>query len=143
LENQTPVRNTSTSFCIVKDGRPYYFSIEGWELPTREEVESVMKMSGCHARGLNVWLKVRTNLPLEIDAGEDGYVLIGEQYKPVLSAEQDLTIKRGRDVLLIAYNLPAWREDIEALLKAKSLRLYFDVDGYYDVLPTSGCINIL
>jgi len=141
LENQTPVRNTSTSFCIVKDGKPYYFAIEGWELPTLGEVENTMKVRGLRARGLYVWLKVRTNLPLEIDADENGYVLIGEQYKPILSAEPDLTIKRDKDVLLIAYDFPPGREDIESLLKANSLRLYFDVDGYYDVLPTSGCIN--
>lgn len=140
--NMCPVSNTSTSFCIVKDGKPYYFAIEGWELPTREEVENVIKMSGYHVEGLYIWLRVRTCLDLEFDADENAYVLVGELYKEVLFGDPWFPlIKRGKDVYLLPYWFSAWREDIEALLKAKTVRLYFDVDGYYDVLPTSGCIG--
>jgi len=89
-----------------------------------------------------VWLKVRTNLELEIDADNNAYVLVGEQYKLVFGADPWLPpIKRGKDVLLIPYQFSTLREDIEALLKAKTVRLYFDVNGYHDILPASGCIR--
>lgn len=134
-----PVANTSTSFCIVKDGKPYYFAIEGWELPTIEEVKNVI---GSHEWGLYIWLKVRTNLDLQFDADNKAYVLIGELYKEVLYGDPWFpSIRRGSDVVLLPYDFSAWREDIEALLRAEKLRLYFDVDGYRDILPTSGCVG--
>lgn len=132
-----PVTNSSTSFCIVKNGKPYYFAILGWELPTIEEVK--YRVGG--SSNLYVWLKVRTNLELEIDADNDGYVLVGELYKPVLHA--DTLIRRGNDTYLIQYDIPSWHEDITSLINADKVRFYFDVGGpqYYEVLPSSGCIN--
>jgi len=141
--NLCPVGNTSTSFCIVKNGKPYYFAIEGWELPAQKEVVNMIKM-GTPLKGLYVWLKVRTNLPLEIDVDEKGYVLVGGEYKKVLSADWGLTIRREGNITLIAYSFPgfpAQREDIEALLKAEKVRLYFNAFEYYDLLPASGCIG--
>ena len=140
VSNLCPVGNTSTSFCIVKEGKPYYFAIEGWELPSREEIESTITIRS--SAGLYVWLKVRTNLDLEIDADNVAYVRVGEQYKPVLHAEPWLQpIRRGKDTLLIPYRFPPSGKDIATLLKAIKVRLYFDVSGYYDFLPTNGCIE--
>ena len=144
VSNLCPVSNSSTSFCIVKEGKPYYFAIEGWELPSQEEIESMLRAVEAirDSEGLHVWLKVRTNLELEIDTDNNAYVLVGEQYKLVFGVDPWLPpIKRGKDVLLIPYQFSTLREDIEALLKAKTVRLYFDVNGYHDVLPTSGCIG--
>jgi len=144
VSNLCPVGNSSTSFCIVKEGKPYYFAIEGWELPSQEEIESMLRAVETirDSEGLHVWLKVRTNLELEIDADNNAYVLVGEQYKLLFGADPWLPpIKRGKDVLLIPYQFSTLREDIEALLKAKTVRLYFDVNGYHEVLPTSGCIE--
>jgi len=144
ISSLCPITNTSTSFCIVKDGKPYYFAIEGWDLPLVEEVKSAIT-TGLYgywreAEGLYVWLKVRTNLDLEFDADNNGYVMTGERYKEVLFGDPYLLIRRGSDVVLLPYRFSNWREDVEALLKAEKLRLYFDVEGY-DVLPTSGCIG--
>ncbi len=138
-----PVGNSSTSFCIIKDGKPYYFAVEGWEQPTREEIESILRTCGTisDSEGLHVWLKVRTNLNLTIDTDVNAYVLVGDIYKCVFDADTRLPlIKRGNDVFLIPYRFWLSREDIEALLKAEKVRLYFDTYGY-DILPTEGCIE--
>jgi len=139
-----PVTNTSTSFCIVKDGKPYYFAIEGWELPTREEVENMLltiSSGSPYGKGeLFTWLKVRTNIDIDY-LRTAAYVQIGEIYRPspILSAEQP--IKRGEDVLLIPYRVSTAREDMEALLKAKTLRLVFNAWYYSDVLPIDDCVG--
>ena len=141
---QIPVSNSSISFCIVKDGKPYYFAIEGWELPSREEVINILRMRGTirDSEGLHVWLKVRTNLNLSNGINSKAYVLVGEQYKLVFSADPWLPpIKIDTDVFLIPYRVCKSRKDMEVLLKAETIRLYFEVNGYHDILPTSGCIG--
>ncbi len=142
-ERLCPVANTSTSFCIVRNGKPYYFAVLGWEVPTIEEVKKSLESSRVKGSGLYVWLKVRTNLELEIDADNDGYVLVGDCYKPVLYADRDLLIRRGNDTYLIPYWISPWHRDIVSLINTDKVRFYFDVSSYsyYDVLPSSGCIN--
>ncbi len=133
-----PVANTSHSFCIVRNGKIYYFSVEGWVLPPLE----VVKNSIPEDKGLYIWLRVRTNLDLEFDADNNVEVLVGETYRNVLvGGGWGSEIRVGNDILLLPYRFLAQHEDIEALLNAKYVRLYFDVFGYYDVLPINGCIG--
>lgn len=139
-----PVANSSTSFCVMRDGKPYYFAVIGWELPSVEDLrKSIPRDYPFFAGDIRVeppyvWLRVKTNLELEIGASEKGYAGFGELFREVLSLGMLEPIKSG-DELLLPYTLPESYETMGLLKSARVLRLHFATETH--LLPSEGCIG--
>ena len=137
--SQCPVANTTYSFCFLKNGRAYYFAVEGWELPTIDEIKETLELHAndpdikLNPGGLYVWLKIRTNLELNFGAS-GGSLVINEKLREIFPLTPLLLIKRGENEILIPYFYSPFSE-------AKSVHLFFETERYLDVLPTSGCFN--
>ena len=137
---QCPVANTTHSFCFVKNGKAYYFAIEGWELPTINEIEPVIASYSSISYdfpGLYIWLKVKTNLK---DVSVSGYAPFGEILKEVLGSSF-LDVKRSEDEILIPCKISTKDDSLRVLLNAKMLKLEFGTNSERYGLPTEGCFN--
>lgn len=142
-----PVSNSTTSFCIVKDGKPYYFAIEGWIEPNSTIMERYLTLFKYglkyryyyYARGLVLFLKVRTNLDWEhyISEVECG---VGELYKRCFVGSISNAVKIN-DTYLVPYvleELEFW--ELFKIVKdyhmnASDVRLRFTMHNFLGLKP--------
>jgi len=144
-----PVSNSTASFCIVKDGEPYYFAIEGWIEPNSTIMERYLKLfefglykgwgGAYYGSGLLLFLKVRTNLNWE------WYVSIvecrvGELYGWCFLGSISYAIKVNDDTYLVPYVLDrdfweSFKIVKDYYMNASDVRLYFKVYNFLGLKP--------
>jgi len=141
IMNSCPIINSTYSFCFLKDGKYYYFSILGWVDPNATIVEQYVKggIDECFLESECEYLLSRPTLFLAIKSnlewkwyGSNGEVLVGELYKEALSGYIGSAIQINNDTFLVPYTFADFWESYSSVINyyipQNNIRLYFQ--GY-------------
>lgn len=154
-----PITNGTYSFCFVRGGRPYYFSIVGWISPNATILEKYIRTlynkyshlgwGGAYSSygdGIVLFLAIRTNLNQKLDWNwflTTGEVLVNNLYKTCMLGCIDCWIRVSNDTFLVPYVLEindcweSFKIIKEYYMNTSSVRLYFVPTNFLNLKENS------
>lgn len=153
-----PVANSTYSFCFIRDGKHYYFSVLGWVSPNATIMERYIKLLyakhfevtwggafSSYGYGVLLFLAIKTNLDLGSLAVE---VRVNNLYKQCMLGCADCSIRVGNDIFLIPFALEvddfweSYKIVKEYYINTTSVRLHLNIRNAFLDLKENHVVRI-